>query len=54
MNQFSHRKFSYTVDVSAASAIFPKACGNPPQRGDEKNYSQKPASATIRVLFFSR
>ncbi|MDJ0571111.1 MAG: hypothetical protein QNJ53_18965 [Pleurocapsa sp. MO_192.B19] len=37
MNQFSRRKFLYTAEVCAASAIFLKACGNPPEPGGEAN-----------------
>ncbi|WP_041619468.1 hypothetical protein [Stanieria cyanosphaera] len=40
MNQFSRRKFLHTVDVSAASTIFLKAGGNPPEPGSQATTEQ--------------
>ncbi len=40
MNQFSRRKFLHTAGVSAASTIFLKACGNPPEPGSEATTEQ--------------
>ena len=40
MNQFSHRKFLYTAELSATSTIFLKACGNPPEPGNKATTEQ--------------